>query len=81
MSLTYVDEIILAYNIRTRSNNPWQSSKDALILYAQNGGSMMKNAVWLSIFMWVLSFLIFLLVLGPAFTLVYLLPGSSTAFG
>ena len=81
MSLTYVDEIILAYNIRTRSDNPWDSSKDALILYAQNGGSMMKNAVWLSIFMWVFSFIIFLLVLGPAFTLVYLLPGSSTAFG
>ena len=66
MSLTYVDEIILAYNIRTRSENPWQSSKDALILYAQNGGSMMKNAVWLSIFMWVFSLIIFLLILGPA---------------
>lgn len=81
MSLTYVDEIILAYNIRTRSDNPWQSSKDALILYAQNGGNMMKNAVWLSIFMWLLSLIIFLMILGPAFTLVYLLPGSPSAFG
>ena len=81
MSLTYVDEIILAYNIRTRSENPWESSKDALILYAQNGGNMIKNAVWLSIFMWLLSALIFLLLLGPAFALVYLLPGSPAAFG
>ncbi len=80
ISLTYVDEIILAHNIRTRSENPWETSKDALILYAQNGGTMIKNAVWLSVFMWIITLLIFLLLLGPAFGLIYLLPGNSAAF-
>src|SRR6185312_4530181 len=36
MSLTYVDEVILAYLIRTRTTNPWETAKDGLILYAQN---------------------------------------------
>ncbi len=31
LSLTYLDEVILAYNIRTRRENPWQSSRTALI--------------------------------------------------
>ena len=35
MSLTYVDEIILAYLIRTRTTNPWDTAKDGLILYAR----------------------------------------------
>jgi hypothetical protein len=81
MSLTYVDEIILAYNIRTKSTNPWETSKDALILYAQNGGTMVKNAVWLTIIIWILTIVIFGLMLGPAFALVYFIPGNSTAFG
>ena len=51
VAVTYVDEIILAYNLRTRSDNPWERSKDALVLYAQNSTTMLKNAVWLAIFM------------------------------
>jgi len=49
MSLTYVDEIIIAHNIRTQSENVWASSCDALVLYAQNYGKMVKNAIWLSL--------------------------------
>jgi hypothetical protein len=51
-SLTYVDEVILAYLIRTRTTNPWETAKDGVILYAQNYRTMLKNAVWLSVFMW-----------------------------
>ncbi|HMB47765.1 MAG TPA: hypothetical protein VKN63_05765 [Afifellaceae bacterium] len=81
MSLTYVDEIILGYNIKTKSTNPWESSKDALILYAQNGGAMMKNAVWLTVMMWILTLFIFILMLVPAGALIYFIPGNSSAFG
>jgi hypothetical protein len=66
MSLTYVDEIILAYLIRTRTANPWDSAKDALILYAQNYKHFLKNAVWLSLFMWGVTLVIFLVLLAPA---------------
>lgn len=80
MSLTYVDEIILGYNIRVASENPWETSRHALVLYAQNGGHMVKNAVWLSIVMWALSLIVFLIALGPAALFVYMVPGSTSGY-
>lgn len=77
MSLTYVDEIILAYLIRTRTKNPWESAKDALILYAQNYRHFLKNAIWLSAFMWIVTFAIFFVFLAPAGAMMAFFPGSS----
>lgn len=77
LSLTYLDEVILAYNIRTNSQNPWASSRTALVLYAQNYKSFLKNAVFLAIMVWVLTFIVFLIVLLPAGALVALVPGSA----
>ncbi len=77
MSLTYVDEIILAYLIRTRTTNPWDGARDAVVLYAQNYKHFLKNAVWLSLFMWATTFAIFLLLLGPASAIVYFLRGGA----
>lgn len=76
MSLTYVDEIILAHNIRVQSENPWETSADALVLYAQNYAKMVKNAVWLSIMMWFLTVFIFIVLLAPTFGLLALFPGN-----
>ncbi len=76
MSLTYVDEVILAYNIKTDSENPWQSSKDALILYAQNYKVMLKNAFFLMLFMYLVAFLVFLVFLAPIGLLMSMFPGS-----
>ena len=36
------------------------------MLYAQNGKTMVKNAIWLSLIMWVLAFVVFLVMLAPA---------------
>jgi hypothetical protein len=74
MSLTYVDEIILAWLIRTRTANPWDGARDALVLYAQNYKHFLKNAVWLSVFMWVTTVVIFVFLLAPAAALVYFIP-------
>lgn len=76
LSISYLDEIILAYLIKTKADNPWASSKTGLILYAQNYTSFLKNALWLAFFSWTLTFLVFLLVLGPAALLVQLIPAS-----
>ncbi len=76
ISLTYVDEIILGYNIRTGSDAPFESARRGLVLYAQNGGRMVKNAVWLAVFMWLLTFAIFLFMLAPAAAVLYLMPGA-----
>ncbi len=76
ISLTYVDEIILGYNIRTGSDAPFDAARQGLVLYAQNGGRMVKNAVWLAVFMWLLAFAVFLVMLAPAAAILYLMPGA-----
>jgi hypothetical protein len=80
LSLTYVDEIILGYNIRTNSSNAWESARRGLVLYAQNGLTMVKNAVWLSVFLWILSIGVFLLALAPAAAILYLFPGEIAGY-
>ena len=76
MSLTYVDEIILAHAIRTNSDNMWATAREALVLYGQNYKSFIKNAVWLSLMMWGLTFLIFVVLLAPTFAIMALIPGD-----
>lgn len=77
LSLTYLDEVILAYNIRTRADNPWQASQTALILYAQNYKAFLKNALWLAFFIWGFSLLVFLIILAPVAGLVAMFPGAA----
>lgn len=81
MSLTYVDEIILAHLIRVDADNPWEESRRALVLYAQNYGAMIKNAVWLSIMMWALTIVVFLIALAPAAALIAVFPGDVGFWG
>ncbi|HEY2069410.1 MAG TPA: hypothetical protein VGG48_07640 [Rhizomicrobium sp.] len=78
MSLTYVDEIILAYLLRIRTTNPWGDAKDALILYAQNYKHFLKNAVWLSLFMWGTTLVLFIVLLAPAGALAFIMPGAAS---
>lgn len=74
-----VDEVILAHAIRTRSENAWEAAHDGLVLYAQNGRAMLINAAWLTLISWVLAAVVFVLMLGPAAALVWLLPGDASA--
>lgn len=76
-----VDEVILAYAIRGNSHNPWASAHTALVLYAQNAKVMIKNAAWLTLIVYGLSFLVFLVMLAPAAALVYMVPGAWSAGG
>ena len=80
LSLTYVDEVILAHNIRTQSVNPWRSGQTGLILYAQNYKSFLKNAFFLAALIWGLTIAVFLLALAPAAGVVALFPGAAGAF-
>ncbi|NND50616.1 MAG: hypothetical protein HKN60_10235 [Rhizobiales bacterium] len=76
MSLTYVDEVIVAHIIRTGTDNPWQTGREGLVLYAQNYGTMIKNAIWLSLFVWLITIVIFFVMLGPVIALMALFPGD-----
>ncbi len=76
-----VDEVILAYAIQTDSQNPWGCARTALVLYGQNASRMLKNAAWLTLFVYGLSLLVFVVLLAPAAALVYFLPGAGAAGG
>lgn len=81
LAVGLVDEVILAHGIRTRADNPWDSAREALVLYGQNGGPMLRNAAWLTLFTYGLSILVFLAMLAPAALVVYLIPGAWSAGG
>ncbi len=74
MSMTYLDEVILAYHLRNGSDNVWKSAERALVLYAQNYKTILKNAAFLALFIWLLTFGVFLLVLAPVAALVAVFP-------
>lgn len=81
VAVGFIDEVILAYAIRTNSDNAWMSAKEALVLYGQNYKVMLKNAAWLAIIIYGLSFLVFLVMLAPAALVVYMMPGAWAAGG
>ncbi|MFY0990533.1 hypothetical protein [Halomonas sp. C05BenzN] len=81
IAVGFIDEVILAYCIRTRSENAWASSREALVLYGQNAKPMFKNAAWLALIVYGLSFVIFLVMLAPAALVAYLIPGGWSATG
>lgn len=81
LAVGLIDEVILAHGLRTRSENPYESAKEALVLYGQNAKPMLKNAAWLTLFTWGLSLVVFLIMLAPAAAVVYLMPGAWSAGG
>jgi hypothetical protein len=81
MSMTYVDELILGYNIRINSTTPFETARQGVVLYAQNGRTMVKNAAWLTVIMWAVTFVLFLLMLAPAGAVVYMMPGQLSGWG
>ena len=81
IAVGFIDEVILAYAIRTKSDNAWASAQTALVLYAQNYKPMLKNAAWLALIVYGLSFVVFLVMLAPAALAVYLIPGAWSAGG
>ncbi len=81
LAVGLIDEVILAHGIRTRSENPYASAKEALVLYGQNAKPMLQNAAWLTLFTWGLSIIVFFVMLAPAAAAVYFIPGSWSAGG
>lgn len=79
LSVGFLDELILAHAIRSKSDNPWQASADALVLYGQNGKAMMKNALFATLLMYAVSAVLFAIFLVPAGLMVWMLPGQMSA--
>jgi len=81
VSVGLLDEVMLAHTMDTKSGNPYAASRDALVLYAQNATPVMINAAWLTLIVYALSFLVFLVMLAPAAAAVYMIPGAWSAGG
>jgi len=79
IAVGFIDEVILAYAMRTGSTNAWASARDGLVLYGQNYKVMLRNAAWLALFVYGLSFVVFLVMLAPAGLAVYMIPGAWSA--
>ena len=73
---SYIDETIFSYNLARGDDNAWRSSKDALIYYAQNSKEILKTAVWVVVLDKVLTAVVWIVMLAPAFLLLAVLPQS-----
>jgi Co/Zn/Cd efflux system component len=81
MATTYIDETVFSYNLARGDTNSWRSSKDALIYYAQNSKEILKTAVGAVIADFVLTVIVWAVMLAPAFLLLAVLPESSKGLG
>lgn len=81
VAVGFIDEVILAYGLRTRATDPWVSARTALVLYAQNHRAMLKNAAWITLFVYGLMAVLFLVMLAPAALIANLYPGGMSAAG
>jgi len=78
---TYLDETIFSYGLARQETNPWASAKDGLIYYAQNSKEILKTGVGIVILDKVLTVVIWIVMLAPAFVLAWLMPKSLVAVG
>ena len=81
VAVGFIDEVILAYGMRTRATDPWASARAALVLYAQNYRPMLKNAAWITLFVYGLMAVVFFIMLAPAALISNLYPGGMSAMG
>jgi hypothetical protein len=77
----YLDKVIFSYNLARADADPWRSSRDGLIYYAQNARPVLKTAIWSVILERVASFVLFLLLMAPAGLLTAALPASARELG
>jgi hypothetical protein len=78
---TYIDETIFSYNLARGDENAWRSSKDALIYYAQNSKEILKTAVYVVVIDTVLTAVVWVVMLAPAFLMLAVLPESAKPGG
>jgi hypothetical protein len=76
-STTYIDETIFSYNLARGDENVFRSSKDGLIYYAQNAKEVLKTGLWVVVLDRVLTFVIWVVMLAPAFAVSWAMPGNT----
>jgi hypothetical protein len=77
-STTYIDETIFSYNLARGDENAFRSSRDGLVYYAQNSREILKTGLWVVVVDKVLTVVIWVVMLAPAFALAFLIPGAAS---
>lgn len=77
----YLDKVIFSYNLARGSSDPWTSSREGLVYYAQNARPVLKTAMWCAVLERALSVLLFLALLVPAGLITVALPHSVREVG
>jgi hypothetical protein len=70
----YIDKVIFSYNLARNSTDPWITSREGLVYYAQNAQPVLKTAIWCVVLEWVLTVLLWIVLLIPAAVLTLMLP-------
>ena len=72
----YMDKVIFSYNLATGTENPWAGARDGLVYYAQNVKPVLRQSVWIVIFEYVLTAVMWVALLIPAAMVTAILPSS-----
>jgi hypothetical protein len=80
-STTYIDETLFSYNLARNDSNVWVSSRDGLVYYAQNARDVLKTGIWVVVLDRVLTVAAWVVLLGPAFVVTWLLPDAVQGVG
>jgi hypothetical protein len=70
----YIDKVVFSYNLARSDEDPWRSSREGLVYYAQNARPVLQTAIWSVILERVLSVLLWLVLLVPAGLITLALP-------
>jgi hypothetical protein len=72
----YMDKVIFSYGLARDDGNPWESARDGVIYYCQNAKPILKTSIWIVGLDYVLTAVLWLLLLIPAAGVTVMLPHS-----
>src|ERR1035437_8887566 len=77
----YIDKVIFSYSLARNDGDPWRSSREGLIYYAQNAKPVLKTAIWSLILERILTLFLWLALLVPAGLITMALPHAMREIG
>jgi len=70
----YLDKVILSYNLARNDQDPWRGAREGIVYYCQNARPILETSIWIIVLEYVLSAVLWLLLLAPAAAITVLLP-------
>jgi hypothetical protein len=77
----YLDKVIFSYNLARSDEDPWRSSREGLVYYAQNAKPVLTTAIWSVVLERVVTVLMWFVLLVPAGLITLALPSAAREMG